>query len=542
MPSRLHALPLVGGKSTESVFSLLFVLFLVFFHSFAANPSLASAVALARPQTEITDADLERASAGRSIVIGSPATGGRATTVPLEVYVARVLAGEAEQSAPDAALQALAIAVRTFAIFNAGRHRRDGYDLCDTTHCQVPRSATPATRAAAVATAGRILTYKGSVAEVFYSASCGGRSENAAHVWPGVDLPYLRSVVDDVHADDVPWTLEMTLRDVQQALAANGFAGSRLTEVRVDERNESGRVMRLRLRGLQPDVIAGDQFRMAIGTREIRSTAFSVAREGNTLRFTGRGYGHGVGMCVIGAARRARRGESADTILTTYYPGAVVDSAPVSLVRATTDAGAAPVVARPPSPLRGLGETGLPKEPAASLTRPTSGIMARVPKESIISATELERQATRARDSLSKALGTSVTPITIELHESLDRFRDVTGRPWWVSAVASGTAIDLAPAAVLEQRGGVEPVLRQAMAELFVAPTLVNRPVWVKVGAARYFARTKTAAPAAGNVRCPADAELTLAISAAAQREAEARAESCFARAIAHTHDWRAVR
>ena len=136
-----------------------------------------------------------------------------------------------------------------------------------------------------------------------------------------------------------------------------------------------------------------------------------------------------------------------------------------------------------------------------------------------------------------------MTPITIELHESLDRFRDVTGRPWWVSAVASGTAIDLAPAAVLEQRGGVEPVLRQAIAELFVAPALANRPVWVKVGAARYFAQTKaTTASASGKLRCPSDAELTLAISAVAQREAEGRAEACFARAVAQTHDWRTVR
>ena len=463
--------------------------------------------------------------------------------------MARVLAGEAEPSAPEAAQQALAIAVRTFAIFNAGRHRRDGYDLCDTTHCQVPRTATAATRAAALATAGRILTYKGSPAEVFYSASCGGRSENAARVWPGVDLPYLRSVVDNVHDDDVPWTLEMTLRDVQQALAANGFAGSRLTEVRVDERNESGRVMRLRLRGLQPDVIAGDQFRAAIGTREVRSTAFSVSRQGNTLRFTGRGYGHGVGMCVIGAGRRARRGESADAILATYYPGVVVDSAPLALARAPIDTGAEPAAPTPrsgeggPVASRAAGEVAsvTPAREIVATSRVMSGIIARVPRGSAVTATELERQATRARDSLSKALGTSVTPITIELHESLDRFRDVTGRPWWVSAVASGTAIDLAPAAVLEQRGGVEPVLRQAMAELFVAPALVNRPVWVKVGAARYFART-TAAPAAGNVRCPSDAELTLAISAAAQREAETRAESCFARALAHTHDWRAVR
>ena len=63
------------------------------------------------------------------------------------------------------------------------------------------------TRRAALATAGRILTYNGRPAEVFYSASCGGATERAADVWPGAELPYLQSVPDgDVHADDRDWT------------------------------------------------------------------------------------------------------------------------------------------------------------------------------------------------------------------------------------------------------------------------------------------------------------------------------------------------
>ena len=59
------------------------------------------------------------------------------TTLPLETYVARVLAGEAARGSPPAALEALAITVRTFALANLGRHRADGFDLCDQTHCQV---------------------------------------------------------------------------------------------------------------------------------------------------------------------------------------------------------------------------------------------------------------------------------------------------------------------------------------------------------------------------------------------------------------------
>jgi stage II sporulation protein D len=163
--------------------------------------------------------------------------------------------------------------------------------------------------------------YNGAPAEVFYSASCGGRSENASALWPRANLPYLRSVEDDVHAEDTPWTLEITLDAARRALARAGFAGERLRDVRVDGRTGSGRVSRLTVAGLRPDMISGDAFRTAVGARELRSTAFSVTRDGDTLRFTGQGYGHGIGMCVVGSGRRARRGETARAILGWYYPG-----------------------------------------------------------------------------------------------------------------------------------------------------------------------------------------------------------------------------
>jgi hypothetical protein len=84
--------------------------------------------------------------------------------------------------------------------------------------------------------------------------------------------------------------------------------------------------------------------------------------------------------------------------------------------------------------------------------------------------------------------------------------------------------------------------LRTAMADLIVSPTLSDRPVWVRVGAARYFSTSPPQAPPSRAVKCPADAELTMALSASAQRDAESRAERCFARELARTGDWRSVR
>ena len=467
-------------------------------------------------QSEVTDEQLEAASVGRTVAIGSP-NGGRITRIPLEVYVARVLAGEGEPNAPDAARQALAVAIRTYTLVQMGRHRREGFDLCDTVHCQVLRAANDNSRRAALATAHRVLTVNGAPAEVFYSASCGGRSEGAAQVWPGATFPYMQVVRDDdVHEEDVPWTLELTIDELRSALSRAGFGGGPLRSIEIDGVNQSGRVERLRVPGMRPNEITGPAFRDALGTTRIRSTAFTLSRQGQVVRFTGRGYGHGVGMCVIGAGRRARRGESLEAILGQYYPNLQL-----------TDLAGASVSPKP-----------VPPPPIAVSA---SGVVVSVPRDSKVSARELERMTVNARESLTRALGTSAVPVTVELHDTLDQFRLEVRRPWWVSAAVTGSTIDLAPAALLAQREGIEATVRTAMAELLMSATLADRPVWVRVGGARYFASASRPETPSSNVSCPADAELTLALSAVAQREAESRAVKCFARALAKTGDWKAV-
>jgi len=88
------------------------------------------------------------------------------------------------------------------------------------------------------------------------------------------------------------------------------------------------------------------------------------------------------------------------------------------------------------------------------------------------------------------------------------------------------------------------PLVVATDAELLVAATYAERPLWVRMGAARYYGARPAGAPQASSarVKCPSDAELTLAVSVAAEREAESRAESCFARELARRRDWRAVR
>ncbi len=157
--------------------------------------------------------------------------------MPLETYVARVLAGEALRDSRPAALEALAITVRTFALANRGRHRADGFDLCDQTHCQVVRAATAASDRAAHATAGQLLLRDGAPASVYYSASCGGHTQVPSDVWPGAeDPPYLPSREDDACQGAPAWSAEIGGRDLTRALRASGFRGE-LRDVRIASRN-----------------------------------------------------------------------------------------------------------------------------------------------------------------------------------------------------------------------------------------------------------------------------------------------------------------
>jgi stage II sporulation protein D len=110
---------------------------------------------------------------------------------------------------------------------------------------------------------------------------------------------YLRSVKDNVHDEDMEWTLSMSIAEMQTALERSGRTGQ-LKNVQIAKRSKSGRAAFVKLSGMQPDRISGDQLRAAVGFAKLRSTAFSVKKKDDGITFTGKGYGHGVGMCVIG--------------------------------------------------------------------------------------------------------------------------------------------------------------------------------------------------------------------------------------------------
>ncbi len=460
----------------------------------------------------------------------------RIETLPMDEYIAQVLAGEGQPRAGDAAQQALAITARTFALANRNRHRREGFDLCDTTHCQVVRPATAVTRRAAAATSGRALLHNGQPAFVFYSASCGGRLERASAVWPGAVDYGTRTIEDDAHADEVPWQSEVRVGDVERALRAAGLRGGRLRGLRVLQRNTSGRVVRLRAEGFTPPDVSGHDFRTAMGRvggwQLVKSTAFDVERTGNGFRFRGRGFGHGVGLCVIGAGTRASRGATAGDILRFYFPELQIG---------------VPGGSRAEVPRQAPGATGTPA-PAPSAAAPAvpdaSGIRLALPASEEGERAAIITLVRRARDEIAKMAGVAPPPsIRVTVHPTVESFGRATGQPWWVSGATDGAAIDLLPVSILRRRGQFERTVRHEVAHVLLDAALRSRPMWVREGAAGYFADPPPAGtPAPGRVPCPADAEMTRAVSAGAQRDAYARAAACFGRQVAEGRRWSEVR
>jgi len=473
--------------------------------------------------------------------------------IPLEDYVARVLTGEALPGSPPAAMDALAIAVRTYTQANLGRHRAEGFDLCDQTHCQVMRTATPPTERAAQATAGKVLLYQGLPATIYYSASCGGRTEVPSAVWPGADdAPYLPSRPDAGCAGDPVWTTELALSDLGRSFAAAGFQGT-LRSMSIASRNSSGRVAKLTLEGLTPPEISGQDLRATVGRllgwQHIRSASFEMRRIGDVYRMDGHGYGHGVGMCVIGSTKLAERGESAASILDRYYPGLTIGGFS-SRMKTTFITPAVPLpIAAPRAPAASRAPEA-PRPPEASrppVAPPTASTVAGV-LVSLPPGDESERQAIQtitstARDSLSATLGVPAPPrIALRVHASSSEYERASGKAWYTSGAFVNAEIHLSPLPSLRDRGMLERTIRREVVQLLTHEALSRRPEWVRVGAALFFAEGDQSTANLARTTCPTDAELLRPASVGALSMAYAEARACFARQIASGRSWRDVR
>jgi stage II sporulation protein D len=264
---------------------------------------------------------------------------GAVATVPIEDYVWATLLSELSPAGADGEAAARmfelqAIVSRTYA--QRPRHAREGFDFCSTTHCQLydparaaaSRSADAA-RHAVRRTAGVIVWFDGAPASVVFHADCGGHTSAAGDVWRGASPPYLTAQSDDGPAAGAHAAWRFTPADPELLSALNAdertSVGDRLDRIDVLERDAAGRAQLARLDGSVVRVVTGEELRAVIarrfGPRSLRSTRFDVTRTDRGFEFTGRGFGHGVGLCQAGALARIAAGARPNDVLARYFPG-----------------------------------------------------------------------------------------------------------------------------------------------------------------------------------------------------------------------------
>lgn len=268
-------------------------------------------------------------------------------TVALEDYVRATALSEFAPASGDRRIveqmfEVQAIISRTFAASHVGRHRREGFDLCATTHCQLfdperlktSRWITAVTQAVE-RTSGMVLRFDGGPAQALFHADCGGHTSAATAIWGGQERSYLVARQDGGPAKKAHTTWEYEVSVEQLARALNADAKTRvsgkLRDVVVVARDDAGRATEIGVRGSSGAQVRAEEFRQvlsrAFGPRTIKSTYFQIKRDGDTVTFSGRGYGHGVGLCQAGALARLTAGARPKDVLAFYYPGTTLATA-----------------------------------------------------------------------------------------------------------------------------------------------------------------------------------------------------------------------
>ncbi len=263
------------------------------------------------------EVELRKRKNGRILVIND---------LDIEDYLRGVIGAEIPSDWEDEALKAQAVASRTYALYQKKASGSRAYDLVATVDGQVyaGRSGERETTVRAVReTEGIIITYGGEAIPAFYHSSCGGHTESAWELW-GIDAPYLRGV--DCDCQEISkygtWEKRLSTASAAAALRRQGYHLSGITSVEIDGITTAGRVKQVAIRyagGIER--IPAEQLRAAVGYSAIPSVFFEIEMEGGEIVISGRGLGHGVGLCQWGARVMAQRGYAYKAILQHYYPG-----------------------------------------------------------------------------------------------------------------------------------------------------------------------------------------------------------------------------
>ena len=289
---------------------------------------------------------------GKLRVVRTPNNVDLVMDVKMDSYLPGVIAKELYPSWCDAAYHAQAIAARSFAVVEEARWEgRRHYDMVAGQQSQAWIGATENRKALSAVrdTRGQVLVHDGLVVPAYYSSACGGRPANALGVL--TDNPFHN--IDCVSTGNVSarrtsccettsvatWKASIALTKVQTRLQAWGSANGRAdlaslqlpTSIEVVDKNAAGRPEQFRIQTRKGGsvLIESEDFRRAINAAgdsksSMRSCDCSIRIAGGNAEFSGRGFGHGVGLCQHGAQEMGRKGRTYQEILARYYPQSMI--------------------------------------------------------------------------------------------------------------------------------------------------------------------------------------------------------------------------
>ena len=272
--------------------------------------------------------------------------------IGMEDYLMSVISSEMKSSASIELLKAHAVISRSWLKARLKDHKagHEHFDVCADDHCQRYQGLTMAVGddvcRAIDRTWGQVLEYGGDICDTRYSKCCGGRTELFSTCWEDVDLPYLQSVEDpfcdcenssilsqvlndyDLHtADFHDWTVQYTTDELSELVRTRtGIDFGTIVALEAVERGPSGRIKYLRITGTLREEVIGKELaiRKALSSSHLKSSAFEIEKTPDGFVLKGRGWGHGVGLCQMGAAAMAAQGYDYRQILSHYYVGAEI--------------------------------------------------------------------------------------------------------------------------------------------------------------------------------------------------------------------------
>ncbi len=257
--------------------------------------------------------------------------------VPIDEYLCHVVSAEMPVDFELEALKAQAIVARTYTIYKIENKKHEEADICDDSKCcqawiskedRLARweegkqeSNWAKIQEAVNKTSGLIITYENRPINAFFHSNSGGTTEIPVNVWGGTGYPYLQSVETSgeeaytQYLSEVTITNEELLNKLKETHPEVTIDFADQDSIKVLEYTESKRVKTVKFGNIE---IAGTEARTILG---LKSTNFEITREDGTIKFTVKGYGHGVGMSQTGADSLAKQGENAGEIIHHFYTG-----------------------------------------------------------------------------------------------------------------------------------------------------------------------------------------------------------------------------